>query len=159
MKSRLTAKFIQLVAGYVKHFMFAALALVFAGCGTSSTAPPKSVVIDPNGNFHLYISNQSFAISPVDIRVFIDGELVTKGLFDVGSQHTVRTFVLELQPGQHKIVAKSSKGRAKLEQTFEVGDKLWASLAYWYYPKPEGGVRPSPRHFSFDVKDEPIYFF
>ena len=118
----------------------------------------KSVANDPNGNFHLYVSDQSFAISPVDIKVFIDGELVVNGVFNVGSQHSWQTFVLKLSPGRHEIVAESSKGHAKLEQTFEVGDKLWAALDYWFYPKPEGGVKPCPRHFSFYVRDEPIMF-
>ena len=31
---------------------------------------------DPEGNFKIYVSNQSFEISPVDIQVSIDGEVV-----------------------------------------------------------------------------------
>lgn len=118
----------------------------------------KSVVNDPDGNVHLYVSNQSFAISPVDIKMFIDGELVVNGSFEVGSQHTIQEFVLKLSPGRHKIVAESSKGHAKLEQTFEVDDKLWAALGYCFNPEAEGGVEPSPPHFVFDVRKEPIYF-
>ena len=134
-------RFIQLV-------LLATAASIVAGCSTRNAVPSKSVVNDPNGNFHLYVSDQSFAISPVDIRIFIDGELVVKGDFDVGSQHNFQSYVLKLSPGQHKIIAESSKGHAKLEQIFEINDKLWADLSYWFYPKPEGGVLPCPRHFS-----------
>ena len=147
----------------MRHFIQLSLlvtaALVFAGCSTPSHSSFQTVVIDPNGNFRLYVSNQSFAISPVDIKVFIDGKRVVDGSFEVGSQHTIEEFVLKLSPGQHKIVAESSKGQTKLEQVFEVGDKAWTALAYWYYPELTGGSGPCPRHFSLDVRKEPIYFF
>lgn len=139
---------------FIQLSLFALVALAFTGCST----PSKSIVNDPNGNFHLYVSNQSFAISPVDIKVFIDGKPVVNGSFNVGTHHTIITYVLKLSPGQHKIVAESLKGHAKLERTFEVHDKLWADLAYWYYPKPEGGAEPCPRQFTLDLRKEPIYF-
>jgi hypothetical protein len=132
---------------------------IFAGCSTPSSVTSKKVVNDPNGNFHLYVSDQSFNISPVDIKVFIDGDLVVNGSFDVGSQHNYRAFVLRLSPGGHKIVAESSEGHARLERTFEVNDKLWAALAYWSSKKSKGGVESYMGHFSVDVKKEPIYFF
>jgi hypothetical protein len=113
-----------------------AVAVPICGCSTPNVIPSKSVVNDPNGNFHLYVSDQSFAISPVDIKVFIDGEIVVTQVFDIGSQHNWQTFVLKLSPGRHKIVAESSKGDAKLEQIFEVNEKLWVVLDYWFYPKP-----------------------
>jgi len=141
------------------HLSLLAVAVsLFAGCCTPSAVLSKSVAKDPNGNLHLYVSNQSFAISPIDIKVLIDGELVVDGLFEVGSQHSWQTFVLRLSPGRHKIVAKSSRCQAKLEQVFKVGDKAWTALDYWYYPVLTGGAGPCPRHFSFVVRDEPIMF-
>jgi hypothetical protein len=163
MKSRWPAKWRRLASCRVTNFiglsLLATVASTFAGCSMPVAAPSKSVVNDPNGNFHLYVSDQSFAISPVDIKVFIDGELVVNGPFEVGSQHNFQTFVLKLSPGQHEILAESSKGRAKLEQTFQIDDKLWIALAYWSSPKLEGGVESYSGHFSVDVKKEPIYFF
>jgi hypothetical protein len=131
---------------------------ICAGCTTPSYSSFQTVVINPNGNVRLYVSNQSFAISPVDIKVFIDGRRVVDGSFEVGSQHTIEEFVLKLSLGRHKIVAESSKGHAKLEQDFEVNDKTWAALAFWYYPKMVGGAGPCPPQFSFDVSKEPMYF-
>lgn len=116
---------------FIQLCLLTTAASIFAGCSTPGVVTSKSVVNDPNGNFHLYVSNQSFAISPVDIKVFIDGKLVVKEAFFVGNQDNWQTFVLKLSPGRHKVVAESSKGCAKLEQTFEVNDKLWIALAYW----------------------------
>jgi len=143
---------------FIPLSLLATAALVFAGCSTPSHSSFETVVIDPNGNFRLYVSNQSFAISPVDIEVFLDGKRVVDGSFEVGSQHTIEVFVLKLSPGRHKIVAESSKGHAKLEQDFEVTAKTWAALDFWYYPKMVGGAGPCPRHFTLDVSQEPIYF-
>ena len=123
-----------------------------AGCATPRYSSDQTIVIDPNGNVRLYVTNQSFAISPVDIKVFIDCKRVVDGAFDVGSQHTIEEFVLKLSPGRHRIVAESLRGNAKLEQEFEVSDKTWAALAYWFDSKVKEG------HFVFDVRDKPIYF-
>ena len=133
-------------------------ALAFTGCSTTSHSSFETVVIDPNGNVRLYVSNQSFAISPVDIKVFIDGKRVVDGSFEVGSQHTIEEFVLKLSPRRHKIVAESKKGHANLEQDFAVNDKTWVALAFWYYPKMVGGAGPCPRDFTLDVSKEPMYF-
>jgi hypothetical protein len=143
---------------FIHLSLLATAALIFAGCRTPSAVSTTSVVNDPNGNFHLYVSNQSFATSPVDIKVFIDGQLVVKGVFDVGSQHSWQESVLRISAGQHKLIAETSKGHSKLEQFFEVDDKGWAALAYCFYPKPTGGAEACPRHFSFSVKKKPIFF-
>jgi hypothetical protein len=158
MKAKLIAKNRRHIGSLIQLIILATAVSIFTGCSTSRAIPAKILVNDPKGNFHLYVSDQSFAASPVDIKVFIDGALVVKGNFEVGSQHNWQTFVFKLPPGQHNLVAESSKGNAKLDQAFEVKDKSWAALAYWFYPKLEGGVEPCPRHFSFAVKEEPIFF-
>jgi hypothetical protein len=131
---------------------------IFTGCSTPGALPSRRVISDASGNFHFYISDQSFAISPIDVKVFIDGKLVATGDFEVGSQHSWHEYVLKLSAGHHKIVAESSKGHATLEQAFEVADKAWAVLGYWYYPNNSRGVESCPRQFSFIVKKEPILF-
>ncbi|HEY4414214.1 MAG TPA: hypothetical protein VGO57_00870 [Verrucomicrobiae bacterium] len=137
---------------------FVFLLAILTGCGAQSVRPSANAVNNPNGNFHLYISNQSFAISPVDIKVFVDGDLIIKENFDVDSQHNWRAFNLKLSAGQHKIVVRSSKGSANLEQPFEVANESWAVLDYWFYPNYTRGVKPCPRHFSFEVRNEPVMF-
>lgn len=43
-----------------------------------------------------------------------------------------------------------------LEKEFEIKDKHWAVVDYWYYP--EAHYNPTPKQFSFDIQDKPIYF-
>ena len=142
----------------IRSSLFAATLSILAGCGTPKLHPAHSELEDATGNFHLFISDQSYAISPVDIRVSIDGRPVVEKSFDVGDQHNWQEFAFRLTPGQHKIVAISKRGDAKFEKTFEIDDKLWASLDYWYYPEPTGGASACPRHFSLHVSKEPIMF-
>jgi hypothetical protein len=145
----------------MKHFLqsiFAVVAiLMVSGCGDPKLDPIKSALEDPSGNLHLIVSNQSFAISRVDIRVSIDGTPVVQKYFDVGDQHNFQEFVFKLATGQHKIVVTSLKGKATLERTFEAEDKdkLGAVLMYWYYPKDQGDT---PRSFTFEVNKGKVGF-
>ena len=107
-------------------------------------------------NFVLYVSNQSFAVNPVDITVKIDGETIVSQDFDVGIQHTWVPFNLSLPSGKHTIQVKSKKGKASLKKTFEVKGMHWAVVGYWYYPKTH--YMPTPKSFSFTLYDQPILF-
>jgi hypothetical protein len=162
MKWKLIVKCGQLVPQHMKRFiqlsLLATAVSIFAGCSAPRAVPSEGSINSPNGNFHLYVLNRSFAISPVDIKIFIDGDLVVKGDFDVDGQHSYQPFVLNLSPGRHKIVAESSKGHAKFERVFDVEDKSWAALAYLFDSKPEGGAQPTSGLFVFVVKGKPIYF-
>ena len=116
----------------------------------------------PTGNFVLYVSNQSFDVNPVDITVHIDGKKAIEGDFDVKgkriAQHNWIMHRFNLAPGRHRLTAKSKKGEASLQKEFEITDKHWAVIDYWYYPTLRGGAGPTPRHFSFSVQDKPIGF-
>ncbi|MHC4474511.1 MAG: serpin family protein [Planctomycetota bacterium] len=115
---------------------------------------------DKNGNLILYVANQSFAIDPVDIKVYIDDKLAIDREFDVGTgkrrQHNWQKFQFQLSEGAHRLRVESKKGQASFEEQFEVRDKHWAVLDYWF-----GGREDSPpaqKKFTFQVSDEPIYF-
>lgn len=113
-----------------------------------------------DGNFVLYVSNQSFAVNPVDITVRIDGKQAVRGDFDVkgGSiaQHNWKRHVFKLSPGKHKLHVESRKGAANLDKEFEVAKKHWAVVNYWYYPKSH--YNPTPKHFSFKIQNTRIMF-
>jgi hypothetical protein len=110
-----------------------------------------------DGNFTLHVSNQSFAIDPVDIKIYIDNKLAVNQEFTVETQHNWLSFKFKLEPGKHYIKAVSQTGEAVMEKEFEVKDKHWVVIDYWYYPK-EQYREETKKHFSWMMQDEPIGF-
>jgi len=123
---------------------------------TLKLASPLFENIDPEGNIFLYVSNQSFAITPVDITVRIDGKPLVNEMFAVGNQHRWKRFCFRLLAGKHEITASSKKGKAKLRKTFTVKNKQWAVLDYWYYP--ETRYNACPKQFTFEIFDKQVSF-
>lgn len=141
----------------MRHFILMltiSIVVLVVGCGNLGLSPVKSKLL--NGGFVLYVSNQSFAITPVDIRIEIDGEVVVHEWFHVGNQHNWKGFSLNLPTGKHTLHISSRRGEAELTKEFEVTGKHWAGIDYWYYPKPASG--PVLKHFSFYIQDRPIIF-
>ena len=136
--------------------------ILFMGRLTNPGEAAVSKTVEPNlpedrtGNFILYVSNQSFAINPVDIKVYIDGQVAVEQEFDVGNQHNWQAFQYSLPNGTHQLRVQSRKGQAKLQKEFEVKGKHWAVLDYWFYP--DTHYEPTPKHFTFGVSDKPVYF-
>ena len=131
------------------------LTAALGGClGDNGQGAPKETLLaqDPGGNFILYVSNQSFTISPVDITILIDGKKAVEADFAVKHQHNWIMHTFRMLPGNHKLVAVSKKGSARFEKEFEVKDKHWAVVDYWYDPK------QSEKKFSFNMQGTPIQF-
>jgi len=126
-------------------------------CKEDIKLPPVDNSIESeNGNFTLYVSNQSFEVSKVDIQIKIDGKVVVSDLFDVGNQHNWKGFVFSLAKGTHTLEVRSDQEDVNLTEEFEITEKNWAVVDFWYYP--ESHYEPTERHFSFHISDEPIYF-
>ena len=139
---------------------------------TSGQSSPQSTVTNvedkifsenKNGNFTLYISNQSFAVNPVDIQVYIDDDQIIDQKFDVSGergvpQHNWIPFHFKASPGSYRLHVESKKGEAVLDTTFEIKDKHWAVIDYWNYPEVSGGAGPTPPKFTFNFQDQPIGF-
>ncbi len=137
------------------HVMIPAVVLLtLTGCGDPELSAPSSSLLDPNGNFTLFVSNQSFEIDPVDVRVEIDGELVVSACFAVGTQHSFVPFVLSLSEGKHQIRIWSKKGDAELSTEFELEDHDVGVITYWYSPRRH--YEPTPRHFNFRTQKGPL---
>lgn len=133
-----------------------------AGPTGPSLGEPHVVTRPPVGNtpipVHVVVSNQSFAIDPVDITLSIDGLTVAEGDFKVGSQHTFHTFDLEVDPGTHMLRAQTTKGEAVLEKPWDATGERWLTVMYWYYPEGTTSATPTPRSFSIDVSSvEPTF--
>jgi hypothetical protein len=114
-----------------------------------------SNLLDPAGKFVLYVSNQTNAIDPVDITVWIDGKCVVRDDFEYINEHNWLTFRLRLQDGDHELVAESEKGNATLGRSFTTSGSHWAVLNYTYHPDLR---TPVPRQFTFLLQDKPMLF-
>ncbi len=136
--------------------LVATLALV--GCGSSIEEPPPVAEGPPpleqaeNGNFTLYVSNQSFERGNVDILVFIDGRPAVDNDFDVGNQHNWIEFSFDLEAGKHTLRAETIAGEAAFEKSFEVAGKRWAVVDYWCC---NDSTEPK---FTFHTSAQPIAF-
>ena len=106
-----------------------------------------------SSDFHLCVSNQSFALDTVDITVFIDDHLVLKRDFYVGIQHTWVNIQFRLSNGRHTLRAISNIGSSSVEKDFTLQKTQWAVVQFWYYPKATGGTGPTPKHLSLDFFD------
>ena len=107
---------------------------------------------DAEGNFVLYVSNVSYEINPVDMTVLIDGRKAVRSEFKASKADFIpREYRFSLAPGRHKLTVISQKGRAKLEEEFEVKDRHWAIIAYHY----DSASEQKPR-LAFWVEDKPI---
>ena len=145
-------------------FVLTAAWLSLAGCGGTAAdrgdttsvgtqGPPAEERLpeSPQGDFTLYVSNQSFDIPEVDIRISIDGLVAVEDTFAVEDQHNWVEFVFDLPEGAHVMEAVSRRGDAELVRRFAVTAEHWTVVDYWYYPGEK-------KHFSFSISDAPIAF-
>jgi hypothetical protein len=139
-----------------------ALVLALAGCGSETGEPSEPMqpgqlehVLEQaeDGNFTLYVSNQSFERQKVHIKVWIDAFVAVDDDFEVGNQHNWIDFTFDLDDGKHTLRAESVAGEAVLEETFQVEGKRWAVVDYWCCDS--GQAEPK---FTFMVSEEPIAF-
>lgn len=132
----------------------AVVLLPLSGCGDHKLPAVSSKLLDPDGGFTLYVSNQSFAINPVDVLIEIDGELVVSDYFRVGTQHTFVPFKLSLSKGKHWIRIWSKKGDSELSTEFDLNDHEVGVVTFWYYPKSH--YNSTPRKFEFSTQKGPL---
>jgi hypothetical protein len=93
----------------LQQTVFALACLALGACSAELAEPRQFPQRVEGGNFTLYVSNQSFAIDPVDINVYFDDTLVVVRDFEVGSQHNWHEFEVVLTPGAHTRARPSSK--------------------------------------------------
>ncbi|MBD3267834.1 hypothetical protein GF373_14290 [bacterium] len=136
-------------------FGFFGIVLFFVGCLAPELEQPTSHLLDEHGNFTLFVSNQSAAITPVDITIHIDGEMVVNDYFPVKNYHFRKKYKLDLPAGSHVIHAKTLRGGVEMEKEFHVEGKRWALVGYSYAKHTR---HPYPRNLSFTIQNEPILF-
>ena len=143
--------------GFVaRKFVIGVVLLGFALTACSNNSPEATTRPTEgagSGNFHLYVSNQSFDIDPVDIQVYIDGIEVVNDTFRVESQHTWILYDLDIEPGEHTPRVEGDDGEAELIGEFDISDEHWGLVEFWANQT----EAPEPM-FTFHIQDEPIGF-
>jgi len=150
----------------IKHIVLSiALATLITGCNEKNSSSDNTLpaiepnnILDPNGNFSLYVSNQSFEIDPVDMIVSIDGVRIVANHYTVGKQHTLIEYKLNLSPGDHTIHVVSRLGDATLTETFTLEESKppinAGVVTYWYSLK-----NPSlPKSLKFELATRPVRY-
>ena len=126
--------------------------LGLTGC-VNMPATESAPFQDPNGNFQLriYADQMHFDGVPLDIKVWIDGDLaVTRNFSSQRGTYDDR-FRFNLPPGNHELKAKSVKANTEKSWSFEIKGTLFGAL--YFSPK----QKDMPPEFSFRVSNEPIY--
>ena len=136
------------------NYVLVMFVLLSMGCNDPTHPQATSSLLDPKGAFTLYVSNQSFAVNPVDVHVEIDGEIVVRDYFWVETQHTFVPFQMNLAQGPHKIRIWSEKEAVKLTKKFDLKDHDIGIVQFWYYD--DSHYDPTPRSFSFSTQKGPL---
>jgi hypothetical protein len=142
----------------MRHLILLVGILALTGCDTSAPEPsgaaegPPPLEKSKQGNFTLYVSNQSFDRDNVDIWVLVDGRPVVDDDFAVENQHTWVEYRFDLDDGRHALRAESLRGEAVFEDAFTMKGKRWAVVDYWCC-----GNTGEPK-FTFLVRRAPIAF-
>lgn len=113
----------------------------------------------------IHLLNASRTRSPVDIQLFLDGELVADEQLVSGHLLPAEepmpsitphlTYDFPLERGSHSLRALSRAGEAIFDTTVEISGRHWALLGYEYGTAEEG---EQEKRFTFIFQSEPILF-
>lgn len=93
-----------------------------------------------NGNFSIYVSNQSSDLDPVDLKITIDGKPAIKQefFFINGSNHI--KFQFQLDNRDHIFSVSSINGNVSKDTTFTLPATPYSLVTFWYIPAHNGYV-------------------
>ena len=132
--------------------MSSGLCLVFLASTPCLAAGNGDEEYSPRPNFNLFISNQSFAMSNVDISVSIDNVTVVEDRFPVEDQHCWRAFPVSLSNGVHILVAATKTGATNLQTEITISSNHSALLSFWCVPgNTSDGNALTPPYFIFKM--------
>ncbi|MEZ4360489.1 MAG: hypothetical protein R3B48_09925 [Kofleriaceae bacterium] len=118
----------------MKSIVFLGIAALGLSACADLEAPHQVIAAPANPNFTLFVSNQSFEMTPVDISVYVDDKLAVVGDFEVGSQHSWFDFDFQLGAGVHQVRGVTKQGRriVSLTSMVEVSDDHdFGVLTFW----------------------------
>ncbi len=94
---------------------------------------------DSDGNTVLYVGNQSYTRSPVDITVFLDDRPILSSEFSVGDQHDYVEYEFRFPEGRPVLKPVSDTGGAEIEREIDIASKHRGFVGYRYDPSGEEG--------------------
>jgi hypothetical protein len=103
-----------------------------------SSCSDESISIIPqveNGNFVLFVANQSLDLNPVDIIVHIDEKLAVNREFLCKDGSNEIEFQFQLENGTHKLYSYSKKGNISKDTSFTLPATPYSTIEFMYYPK------------------------
>ena len=112
------------------------LVLFLNGCDESLSTIPQV----ENGNFTLFVSNQSSHIDPVDIKILIDDKLAVNQEFQSKGGHNWVKFQFQLTDGKHRLFSYSDEGNVSKDTLFTVPSTPYSIVDFWYYPESFGSM-------------------
>lgn len=132
------------------------LAIILCTCIGSTKPQFTQEIEEPNANFILYVSNQSFEKPNVDISITLDGKLLINDFFRVKNQHYWKIYSLNLSSDIHLLSVNADNGSYELEKEFKISNRHWAVISFWYTSKKDNDYQPSG--ITFEISNEPYGF-
>ena len=126
------------------------------GCKENVSTLSPTLSQDENGNFILFVSNQSSEISLVDIRIYIDNELAVNQEFANKGGHNWIKYQFKLKDGNHTLYSTSTNGKARKDTTFTLPKTPYSIIDFWYHSASEGNKEIG--EFSILFSDQPPGF-
>lgn len=107
-----------------------------SSASSADSAPGIRIVAERQADLHLFVSNQSFDDTMVDLTVSVDGTELVSGPFNVEGQHTWCQFPAKVSPGRHVVTVVSDTG-AELRERLALPEtgRRYAVIDYWYSAK------------------------
>ena len=121
------------------------LVLFFYGCDESVSTIPQV----EDGNFILFVSNQSSNPDPVDIKISIDGKLAVSQEFLNKGGHNWIKFEFQLTDGNHILFSSSSKANISKDTLFVLPKTQYSVVDFWYSPQSSGSIEIKKFIISF----------
>jgi len=97
---------------------------------------------------HIFISNQSMAMTIAEIEVTIDGQQIFHREMATGTQHNWTEVTIPARSGEHIIVLTEAKTQTRTSKTINADRELWIVVMF----------SSPPDEFKIDVFDHPVAF-
>jgi len=102
-----------------------ALMILLNGC---------AAVEKPAGSLHtgyIYVSNQSGSVDPVDIKIYIDDELLIDKEFALDTGHSWYRHKFEKPKGSIQIIAHTERGETTLDAVIPFPKNKFIVIMFW----------------------------